>query len=294
MLARTDSRARALVLLIVFALLATAIGVRLVWWQVVQQPWLAEMANAQLLQDEALPAVRGEITDVNGALLATSVELQSVFATPPQITDVDATAVALGPILGTSVAELRDRLETDASWVWIQRRIPNRAAERVRDLDLRGIGLLPETKRVYPVSGTALDTTMAAQLIGFVDVNGAGQYGVESQENALLAGRPGSVTAHEDVVGRRIADSATVLREPVDGADLRLTIDAGVQNLLEQEMWSTFRKNNAVGVTGLIMDAASGAILGMASYPSYDANQFATTEGELFSNPAVARFRCGG
>jgi cell division protein FtsI/penicillin-binding protein 2 len=289
MLARTDSRARALVLLIVFALLATAIGARLVWWQVVQQPWLAQMANAQLLQDEALPAVRGEITDVNGALLATSVELQSVFATPPQVADPRATAEVLGPILGMPVTELRARLVTDASWVWIQRRIPNRAAERIRDLDLPGIGLLPETKRVYPVRGTASDTTMAAQLIGFVDVNGAGQYGVEARENALLAGKPGSVTAHEDVAGRRIADSATVLLEPVDGADLRLTIDAGVQNLLEQEMWSTFRKNNAVGVTGLVMDAETGAILGMASYPSYDANQFATTDGELFSNPAVAR-----
>jgi cell division protein FtsI/penicillin-binding protein 2 len=290
MLARTDSRARALVLLIVFALLATAIGVRLVWWQVVQQPWLALMANEQLLQKEELPAVRGEITDAAGMLLATSVELQSVFATPPLIDDPRATAVALAPILGMSVAELEGRLDdSDVNWVWIQRRISNRDAERVRDLDLRGIGMLPETKRVYPVQGVATDTTMAAQLIGFVDVTGEGQYGVEGGENGLLGGTAGSVTAHQDVVGRRIADSATVLKEPVDGADLRLTIDAGVQNLLEQEMWSTFRKNNAVGVTGLIMDAETGAILGMASYPSYDANQFATTDGDRFSNPAVAR-----
>jgi cell division protein FtsI/penicillin-binding protein 2 len=97
------------------------------------------------------------------------------------------------------------------------------------------------------------------------------------------------VTAQRDVVGRRIADSATLLQEPVDGADLRLTLDAGVQNLLEQEMWATAQANGAVGVTGLIMNAETGAILGMASYPAYDANEFATTPGERFANPAVAR-----
>jgi cell division protein FtsI/penicillin-binding protein 2 len=139
------------------------------------------------------------------------------------------------------------------------------------------------------VKGVARDTTIAAQLIGFVDVDGRGQYGVEGRENALLAGAPGQVSAQEDVIGRRIADSATLLVDPVDGADLRLTIDVGVQHLLEQEMWATYRKNRAVGVTGLIMDAETGAVLGMASYPSYDANQFATTDGELFANPAIAR-----
>ncbi len=289
MLARTDSRARALVLLILVAFAATAIGARLVWWQVVQQPWLAEMALHQLAQNEELPAERGEIHDVNGELLATSVELQSVFATPPLIEEPAETARLLAPVLDMPVAELRDRLDSDVAWAWIKRRVSNDAAERIRALDLRGIGMLPETKRVYPITGVAYGTTMAAQLIGFVYLTGTGRYGVELRADAVLAGRPGAVSAQEDVIGRQIADSASVIREPVDGADLRLTIDAGIQHLLEQEMWQTFRKNNAVGVTGLILNAETGAVLAMASYPSYDANQFATTDGELFANPAVAR-----
>ena len=289
MLARTDSRARALVLLLVVTVVATGIGVRLVWWQVVQAPHLSAMAQRQLAQHEELPAERGEITDVNGELLATSVELQSVFATPPTIRDVEATAESVARVLDLPLERVRERLESDAAWVWLKRRVPPETAKRLRELDLRGVGMLPETKRVYPVQGVARDTTIAAQLIGFVDVEGRGQYGVEGRENSLLAGAPGRVTAQEDVIGRRIADSATLLTEPVDGADLRLTIDVGVQHLLEQELWSTFRKNRAVGVTGLIMDAETGAILGMASYPSYDANEFATTEGERFANPAVAR-----
>jgi cell division protein FtsI (penicillin-binding protein 3) len=289
MLARTDSRARALVLLLVVAFVASAIGARLVWWQVVQQPWLSGMALAQLTQQEQLPAERGEITDVNGTLLATSIELQSVFATPPLIHDPDEAAELLAPVLDISSAQLRARLEGDRDWVWLKRRIAPEAAERIRSLDLRGIGMLPETQRVYPVRGIAEDTTLAAQLLGFVDVDGSGQYGIEAGENALLAGTPGAVSAQEDVIGRRIADSATLLRDPVDGADLRLTLDLGVQAILEQEIWDTYRLNRAAGATGVIMNAETGAILAMASYPSYDANDFATTEGDLFSNPAVAR-----
>ena len=289
MLARTDSRARALVLLLLVTVAATAISARLVWWQVVQQPHLAEMALHQLAQHEDLPAERGEITDVNGELLATSVELQSIFATPPTVDDPEAAAALLTSILDLDRATLLDRLDSDAGWVWLKRRVTPAEAERIRDLDLRGIGMLPETKRVYPVQGVAKDTTMAAQLIGFVDVDGNGQYGVERGENGLLAGAPGRVTAQEDVIGRRIADSATLLTEPVDGADLRLTIDAGVQHLLEQTIWEAYRNNNAKGATGLIMNAETGAILGMASFPAYDANQFATTDGQLFSNPAISR-----
>lgn len=289
MLARTDSRARALVLFLLVAVASTAIGARLVWWQVVQQPYLAEMALHQLAQHEELPAERGEITDVNGELLATSVELQSIFATPPTIDDVEATATALASILEIDRDTVLDRLDSDAAWVWLKRRVTPAEAERIRDLDLRGIGMLPETKRVYPVQGVADDTTMAAQLIGFVDVDGNGQYGVERRENGLLAGAPGRVTAQEDVIGRRIADSATLLTEPVDGADLRLTIDSGVQHLLEQTIWEAYRNNNAMGATGLIMNAETGAILGMASFPAYDANEFATTDGQLFANPAISR-----
>jgi cell division protein FtsI/penicillin-binding protein 2 len=289
MLARTDSRARAVVLLLVASIAATGIGARLVWWQVIQQPWLAAEARHQLAQDDEIPAARGEITDRNGELLATTVEVQSIYANPPVLDNPRAAAIALARALNLPLDSVRTKLEGDRSFVWLRRRVSPEMAERVASLNINGVGMFPERKRVYPMTGAARNTTMAAQLLGFVDVDGRGQYGVEGARDEILAGLPGKISAQEDVIGRRIADSATLLEEPVDGGDLRLTIDAGVQHLLEQEMWSTFRKNRAVGVTGLIMNAETGAILGMASYPSYDANEFATTDGELFANPAVAR-----
>ena len=161
MLARTDSRARALVLFILVAFGATAIGARLVWWQAVQQGELARMALHQLAQEQTLPAERGEITDVNGELLATSVELQSIFATPPTVENLRTTSIALARILDMPVAAVRAKLGSEAMWVWLKRRVSPEEAEQVRALDLGGIGMLPETKRVYPVQGMD-ETTMAA------------------------------------------------------------------------------------------------------------------------------------
>ena len=291
MLARTDSRARALFLLIITAMLATLVGGRLVFWQVVDRDRVAAIALNQLAQDQEIPAERGEIRDVNGVLLATSVEVQSVYAIPPTVQkgDPESAATLLASVLGMDVGEVRGRLTSKDPWVWLRRRIDAQMAERVAALKIPGVGMLPETRRVYPISGVAPDTTLGAQLLGFVNVDGAGQYGVEGAEDALLAGLPGSVSAQEDVIGRRIADSVYELRPPVDGADLRLTLDAGLQHILETAMWNTYQKNLAQGVTGLVMDVHSGAIMAMASFPSFDANTYGSTDPALFTDPAVSR-----
>lgn len=291
MLARTDSRARALFLLIITAVLATLVGGRLVFWQVIDRDRVAAIALNQLAQNEEIPAERGEIRDINGVLLATSVEVQSVYAIPPTVQKGDPARAAtlLGAVLGMDTNEVHARLTGKDPWVWLRRRVDAQMAERVAALDIPGVGMLPETQRVYPINGVAPATTLGAQLLGFVNVDGEGQYGVEGAEDELLAGLPGSVSAQEDVIGRRIADSVYELRPPVNGADLRLTLDAGLQHILEAAMWSTFEMNQAQGVTGLVMDVHSGAILAMASFPSFDANTYGSTDPILFTDPAVSR-----
>jgi cell division protein FtsI/penicillin-binding protein 2 len=289
MLARTDSRARALLLLLVAVLVAGGIGTRLAWWQIVERDRLSEMALAQLDQTESIPAERGDILDASGELLATTVELQSVFATPPSVDDPASTAALLAPLLGWDVHDLQDTLASDDPWVWLKRRVDLKTSDAVRALHLPGIGLLPETKRVYPVQGVSPGTTLGSQILGFVNVDGIGQYGIESSENALLAGLPGSVTAQQDVAGRQIADSVFQLKAPVDGSNLKLTIDAGLQHLLESAMWNTYKRNYAKGVTGVVMDVNTGAVLALATFPSYDANDYSKLDPSLFTNPAVSR-----
>ena len=139
--------------------------------------------------------------------------------------------------------------------------------------------MFPETQRVYPVNGFANGTTIAAQLIGFVDDDGEGQYGIEAARTGCwpACGARSPPRRTSLAADRGLGVPAL---EPTDGSDLRLTLDAGIQHLLEQAIWTNFRNNAAAGATGLIMNAETGAILGMARFPSYDANQFATTDGE--------------
>ena len=291
MLARTDSRARAVFLLVITAMVATLVGGRLVFWQVIDRERVAAIALNQLAQNEEIPAERGEIRDVNGVLLATSVEVKSVYAIPPTVQkgDVESAATQLASVLGMDHDEVLSRLSSNDPWVWLSRRVDAQTASWVATLDIPGVGMLPETMRVYPISGVAPQTTLGAQVLGFVNVDGEGQYGVEGAEDALLAGLPGSVSAQEDVIGRRIADSVYALRPPVDGADLQLTLDAGLQHILEAAMWSTYQKNHAHGVTGLVMDVHTGAIMAMASFPSFNGNTYGSTDPALFTDPAVSR-----
>ena len=289
MLGRTDSPARAFVLLGVVMLTAAGIGGRLAWWHVIEHDRLGAIAAAQMARSQPIPAERGEIRDANGVLLATSIELQSIFATPPSIADPGATATQLAALTGLDQAELTRILSSDQAWVWVQRRVPPHVSDAVRALELPGIGMLPETHRVYPVPGVAAGTTIAAQLLGYVNVDGIGQYGLEEAHDSLLGGSPGWVSADEDVVGREIAASVSLVRPAVDGSDVKLTIDAGLQHILEDEISRTFRANRSVGATGIVLDVETGAILAIASYPSFDANAYSSTDPELFLNPAITR-----
>ncbi|MGZ6256422.1 MAG: peptidoglycan D,D-transpeptidase FtsI family protein, partial [Candidatus Limnocylindria bacterium] len=288
MLARTDSRARALFLLVVMAMVAAAIGGRLAWWHVAQHDRLSAMAAEQLAQNEEIPAERGLIRDARGQLLATSVQVYSVYATPPDVIDAESEAAILANLLHLSREDLLTRLSGEKAWVWLQRRVEPAVSDRIRALELPGIGLLPETKRVYPTAGAAPGSTLAAQLIGYVNLDGTGQYGVEGAENQRLAGQAGHLVAEEDVAGRQIADSVELAVNPVNGADLTLTIDSGVQQLLEAQLYDTYVKNQAHGATGIVMDVHSGAILAMASFPTFNGNDYGITDPSLFDNPAVA------
>jgi cell division protein FtsI/penicillin-binding protein 2 len=290
-LARTDSRARALFLLIIAALVATMVGGRLAWWQLVEHDRLTAMAVSQFAQVAEIPAERGEIRDAKGVLLATSIQVQSVYATPPTVKkgDPERAAIMLATVLGMDIVDVRARITAKNPWVWLKRRVDATTAHWVASLHIPGVGMLPETQRVYPIAGVAPNTTLGAQLLGFVNVDGQGQYGIEGAKNPLLAGLPGSVSAQQDAIGRVIGDSISQLRPPVNGADLRLTLDAGLQHMLEAAMWGTYVENQAQGVTGLVMEVHTGAIVAMASFPSFDSNVYAASDPSLFSNPAVSR-----
>jgi cell division protein FtsI/penicillin-binding protein 2 len=281
-------------LLIGFLILSLALSGRLAYWQVVRRAELVEQASAQVLQAESVAARRGSIYDQTGRLLATTVQLNSVYAIPRQVRDRAAAegeseeewlkrvAAALGAVLGESPERLRARLESGAEWVFLKRRVSEDVSGRVKGLGLPGIGLEPEPKRLYP------NDAVGAALLGFVNDDGLGGSGVEARFDRELRGVPGRLVVERDPADRELAVGLRQLTPPVDGADLVLTLDLVVQNAAERELARAMKVERAAGGTVVVLDPDTGAIVALASAPGYDPNNVAAADPEAFRDRAVS------
>jgi cell division protein FtsI/penicillin-binding protein 2 len=163
--------------------------------------------------------------------------------------------------------------------------------EAIAAKTVEAVALEPEPVRVYPQPGGGPDTTLAATLLGFVNREGVGQYGVEQFYQGQLAGRPRIIQAQRDIAARSIPDTTSIKDPGTPGEDLRLTIDAGLQLAVEQELLAAWAADRAKSVSAVVMDPYTGEILAEASYPSYDANDYAriaATDPARFIDPVVS------
>jgi cell division protein FtsI/penicillin-binding protein 2 len=290
---RTDSRARSLFLLIVFAVVGAALLARLAYWQVCQRDRLAAEAFAQTTMRQESPSRRGDIFDRTGVVvLATTIERERLVATPSEIGAARraAVAAALVRILGLEgddALQLTERETSGRKYVVLAHALDTRTAGRIRAAidagQVTAVALEPEPVRVYPQPGGGPNTTLAAKVLGFVNRDGVGQYGVEQFYQAQLAGRPKVVQAQRDVASRTIPDTAVVQEPGAPGEDIRLTLDAGLQLAVEQELLGAWSADKAKSVSAVVMDPYTGEILAESSYPSYDGNDYAAIAA---SNPS--------
>lgn len=298
---RTDSRVRLLALLCVFVVGALALGARSAYWQVVDHQRLVTEAADQTTVSIETPSQRGDIFDRTGTVvLATTVQRDRLVAAPDQLTPDQrrATVAELAVLLELDDAEaiaLRDKLASKSRYLIIRHGIERQLADRIQAaIDngrVFGLSLEQEPERVYPQAGGGPGTTLAAHLLGFVNRDGVGQYGVEQQYQATLGGSPRVVVAERDQTGRPILESADVSSPGESGTDLRLTIDAGLQLRVEQELLAAWIADKAKRVSAVVMDPYTGEIYAMASYPSFDANDYkaiAGTDPSRFIDPIVA------
>jgi cell division protein FtsI/penicillin-binding protein 2 len=298
---RTDSRRRALVLLIVFATVGSALLARLAYWQVGERQRLADQAVQQTSITETTPSTRGEIFDRTGVVvLATTIERQRLDSTPSEIDaatrrSVAASLVAILGLKGNDALDLTNRETSERQYVILAHGLDTVTAGEIQAGitagTLKGLALEPEPVRVYPQPGGAPSTTLAAKLLGFVNRDGVGQYGVEQYYQAQLGGTPRVVLAQKDIAARQIPDTAVVQDPGTPGQDLRLTIDAGLQLSVEQEILAAWVADKAKSVSALVMNPYNGEILAEASYPSYDANnysQVAATDPSRFVDSIVS------
>ena len=303
MLGRTDSRARAVFVLLVFVIVASALGVRLAYWQVIRRDDLSAMAVRQSSMTVTLPAKRGSIYDRSGTvLLATSVQRDRLAATPALLPPerrqaVAQTLIGLLGLQGDAAVTLRSRMTSDREYVVLARGLDAKTSDHIRDLSagkepaLAGLLLEPEQERLYPQDGGGPETSLAAHLLGFVNRGGTGQYGVEQFYQDRLAGTPQIVAAQKDAAGNAVPDSSTVLQAGQPGEDVLLTLDAGLQVAVEQELLSAWIADRAKRVSAVVLDPYSGEVYAYASYPSYDANRYqeiGAKEPGRFIDPIVS------
>ncbi|HEX2755923.1 MAG TPA: penicillin-binding protein 2 [Candidatus Limnocylindrales bacterium] len=298
---RTDSRGRALILLIAFAVVGSALFARLAYWQVGQRDRLADEAFQQTTIREETPSRRGDIYDRSGVVvLATTIERERLIANPSEISAARRAAVAdaIVSILGLTGADADDlvaRMTSAKKYVVLAHALDTTTADRIRaavaSKQIAAVALEPEPVRVYPQAGGGPNTTLAAKILGFVNREGAGQYGVEQFYQDSLAGRPKVVRAQRDIASRSIPDTTLVKDAGTPGEDLRLTIDAGLQLSLEQELLAAWAADRAKSVSAVVIDPYSGEVYAEASYPSYDGNDYAAiaaSDPARFIDPVVS------
>src|SRR6478609_5366176 len=301
MLGRTDSRRRLLFLLGVFGVTTFALIARLAYWQVIARDRLASQALAQTTVTLDVPSKRGDIFDRTGTVvLATTVQRERLVAAPSQLTpDQRKTTVAtLTQILGLDPAAaitLRDTLSGSAKYVILRHGLDRTVADQVRaaiaDKKAWALSMEPEPERVYPQAGGGPGSSLAAHLLGFVNREGGGQYGVEQAYQSTLAGQPRVLVADRDASGQARLDAATVAEQGEPGADLTLTIDAGLQLRVEQELLAAWVADKAKRASAVVMDPYTGEIYAEATYPSYDGNDYksiAATDPERFLDPTIS------
>jgi cell division protein FtsI (penicillin-binding protein 3) len=303
MLGRTDSRVRALVVLVAFVLVAGSLGVRLAYWQVVRRDELAAVAVHQSSTTYKVPPKRGSIYDRTGTVvLATSVARDQLAANPKLLTperraQVAARLVPLLGLTGDGAATLTARMTSAQEYVILAYDLDPAISDQIRaemagdQPALSGLILEPREVRQYPQPGGRPGTSLAAHLLGFVNRDGAGQYGVEQYYQAELAGAATLVAAQKDASGNLVPDTSTVIQKGYAGQDLTLTIDASLQVAVEQELLSAWIADRAKRVSAVVMDPYTGEVYAYASYPSYNANDYqaiASTDPGVFIDPIVS------
>ena len=266
-----------------FVLWTAGIQARLVYLQVIDHADLQARADRQHMRTIAAPAKRGEIVDRNGQMLAYSVDADSVFADPSEIEHPDKVAQlvcgALDDCSARERQEMAQALRRDTQFAYLARKVSPDEAQRVKALELKGVGFVKESRRYYPKK------ELAAHVLGYVGLDNTGLAGLESTYDAQVRGREGKVLIQTDA--RRHALNSRVDRPATEGAALELSIDQNLQYIAERELRAGVEENRAAGGSAVIMDPLTGEILALANWPTFNPNTFGRADERERRNRAI-------
>ena len=285
-----DLRRRGLWLVLAFLAMATAVFGRLVQVQVIQGKSLAHAAAQSHTSSITLHATRGVILDRNGRVLVSTVQVFDVFADPALVAAADRSQVAgiVAPILQTSSAQVLRALNQPNQFDYLAKGVSQDVNDKLQALGLSGIGTIPSQENVYEPSPVPGDS-FAANLLGFVNTQGAGQYGLEGYYNSILSGVNGHESTLTDVNGNAIVLGQQQKVAAENGDNLQLALDSQVQYSAELALANGVISSKSTSGTLMIMDTKTGAIDAWAQYPSYNANNFASANLADFRDLAVTQ-----
>jgi cell division protein FtsI/penicillin-binding protein 2 len=272
-------------------LVCSVFVLRLFYLQVLQHGYYAAQAEANQLKRYEIPAERGTIMafDGNGVVpLVLNERRYTIVADPQIIIDKESVALRVADVLKVDADTIRKALDSELRYVILAKKQPKEIREEIEKLMQEGeiVGVFAENtnQRVYPHGG------LAAQLLGYVNDDNEGRYGVEQALEEMLSGIAGRVAALTDQNGiPLLATGDNVLEDPVDGADVVLSIDIVMQRQLEGLLKSGLEAARSTSGSAIIMNPYTGEVKAMANYPSYNPAEFAqVTDPLLFTNPAVS------
>lgn len=273
-----------------YALLLAVFGifaVRVFYLQVIRYDYYKNAARSDQLKQYTIPAERGIITAHFGdgtVPIVLNQKLYTLYADPTIVKHADTAAAKLQPVIGGNVDAIAKLLKTKGTrYVVLKKKLTPAQNKKVLAFKLPGVGTLEQDYRTYPQG------TLAAQLLGFVDDSGKGEYGLEQALDDELAGKPGQLKAVTDVNGVPLAaSSGNVSIAPVSGDNAQLTIDVGMQAGLEKILKAAQDRNQSKDVSAIVMDVHTGAVKAMANYPSFDpANYQNVDDASVFQNDSV-------
>jgi cell division protein FtsI (penicillin-binding protein 3) len=254
---------------------------RAVHVQIIGNQFYLDQGEKRYAHELELPASRGRITDRNGALLATSVSVPSVWAIPKDVEATRDQKRQLARLLAVPPAELEKKLgDPNARFAWLKRQLDEPAWLKVQALGIKGIYQTREYRRAYP-EGEA-----AAHLVGFTDADDRGQEGIELAFEKSLQGRDGSRMVVKDRLGRVVEDIGDQVA-PSNGQDIVLAVDAKVQFFAYQRVRDAVLEHKAKAGSVVVLDVQTGEVLALANYPSFNPLERRNLSGSQLRNRAL-------
>ncbi len=261
------------------------IGLRLFQLQIADHAHYEVLAKSSQSHKYEVTAKRGEIFALDGDTttpLVLNQTLDTLYADPRFVNNKAKVAGLLAKATGGSATDYEKQLQAKGDYVVLARKLPEEVSAQIKKLNLAGIGLQEQSYRLYP------EGTLASQLLGFVNSEGKGQYGLEGYLNKRLAGTAGLLSATTDINGIPIATAKNLLKPPKNGDSYVLTIDRNIQSQAEKYLEDGVKAVGAPSGSVLVMDPETGAIKAMANYPTFDPAGYAKVKDySVFSNDTV-------